>query len=141
MFDFTGRAKWDAWDNLGRHSDEPQPDVWRQRYLEIAKSLGWQEGVQQSDPVAIGTPYKAPNTEVEKGVSQTSGGGGGMGVVVSTMSQPPLDPRDHGTLHGFALSNDIKGLLRFLDAHSEMNLDSLDEYVNALLSWRQLTMF
>lgn len=82
---------------------------------------------------------------MERGVSQTSGGsggsGGGMGVVVSTMSQPPLDPRDHGTLHGFALSNDIKGLLRLLDAHSEMNLDSLDEYVNVLLSWRQLTTF
>jgi acyl-CoA-binding domain-containing protein 6 len=140
LFDFTGRAKWDAWDKLGRQSDEPEPDVWRQRYLEIAESLGWKEGVQQHGLIATGsTPSKAPNTEAEKGDAQTSGGG--MGVVVSAMSQPPLDPRDHGTLHGFALSNDAKGLSEFLDARSKINLDSLDEYVILFLSSRQLTSF
>lgn len=136
LFDFTGRAKWDAWYKLGTQSDEAS--IWTQRYLEIARSLGWQEGVQ-TESVDFGS---APANASDSGSERRDGpaSGGGMGVSVSAMSQPPLDAGDHGTLHGFALSNDAKGLLTFLDAQSEINLDSLDEYVNKFL-FQRLTTF
>ncbi|KAF8529453.1 ankyrin, partial [Gautieria morchelliformis] len=128
LFDFAGRAKWDAWDKLGQQSDEPQALVWEQRYLEIARSLGWQEGIQpRPESLDTGsTPAKSSDGGSEENKAQASGGG--MGVAVSTMAQPPVNAKDHGTLHGFALSNDVQGLAGFLDAHSEINLDFLDEY-------------
>lgn len=142
LFDFTGRAKWDAWDKLGRQSDQLEPNAWRQRYLDIARSLGWQEGVQSYSEATGGALATASDEETGTGDAQSSRGGGiGMGVVVSAMSQPPLDDQDHGTLHGFALSNNAKGLLEFLDAHSDINLDSLDDYVNDFLQWQRFATF
>lgn len=111
------------------HSDESQPDIWTQRYLEIAQSLGWQEGVQ-SDPIKTGSA----SANVSDGGSEERSGGGGMGIRVSAISQPPPDAGDHGTLHGFALTDDAQGLRAFINTHADVNLDSLDEYVIHFLS-------
>ncbi|KAI0375287.1 ankyrin [Pilatotrama ljubarskyi] len=43
IFDFTGRAKWEAWRSAGETYKDRPADA-ESRYLEIAHSLGWTEG-------------------------------------------------------------------------------------------------
>ncbi|KAF8587329.1 ankyrin [Ramaria rubella] len=120
LFDFTGRAKWDAWDKLGNQSDQAEPDLWERRYLEIAHSFGWQESLRHY-------PIDDDQTTNRDG-GAISRGGGGMGVRVSAIPQPLQDPKDQGTLHDLALSNDVQGLLSFLETHPESSVNSLDDY-------------
>ena len=52
-----------------------------------------------------------------------------MGNFVSTLEKPPTDDKDVGTIHGFALEDDLKRLTEFLDANPAIDLDRRDEYV------------
>ncbi|EEB98432.1 hypothetical protein MPER_02059, partial [Moniliophthora perniciosa FA553] len=55
FFDLTGRAKWDAWNTAGlKFKDGAEAE---KRYLQIARDLGWKEGVM--------IPGKAPEEEDE----------------------------------------------------------------------------
>ncbi|KAJ7630840.1 ankyrin repeat-containing domain protein [Roridomyces roridus] len=103
IFDFTGRAKWDAWAAAGnKYTDKSAAQA---RYLEIAQSLGWTEG---------------------KAVESTSENksNGGFGVSVSAMERPKDE--DDGTLQGLAVSNDLEGLTVLLQKNPDLN--ATDEY-------------
>jgi len=101
----TGRAKWDAWTAAG-NTCTTKTDA-ENRYLEIARSLGWTQGVTQ---------------ELE-GATGSSGESGGFGTSVSAMARPEDD--NDTSLHGLAVSNDLQGLKELLER--EPNVDVRDE--------------
>ncbi|KAF8213143.1 acyl CoA binding protein-domain-containing protein [Mycena galopus ATCC 62051] len=105
IFDMTGRAKWDAWTAAG-NTYTTKTDA-ESRYLEIARSLGWTQGVTQ---------------ELE-GATGSSGESGGFGTSVSAMARPEDD--NDTSLHGLAVSNDLQGLKELLER--EPNVDVRDE--------------
>ncbi|KAF7347913.1 hypothetical protein MVEN_01549200 [Mycena venus] len=130
IFDFTGRAKWDAWTAAG-NTYSTKADAER-RYLEIAQSLGWTEGAE----VVPETTTKSEdfwdsdedNDDATKQTkpANTSGESGGFGTSVSAMARPE-DERD-GSLHGLAVSNDIQGLVSLLQEDRNVNLNARDEF-------------
>ena len=129
LFDFTGRAKWDAWDKLGKQSEGKDSHHLEERYFEIAKSFGWKnEAHPEGD---LGHESEAISLD-EMSETRKSGHGGGLGVAVSAIPQPPPDPKDAGTLHAFALSNDDQGLISFLNSYPDYNINLLDDYVSLL---------
>ncbi|KAF5311914.1 hypothetical protein D9619_003422 [Psilocybe cf. subviscida] len=135
IFDMTGRAKWDAWAGAGKKYESAY-DV-EQRYLEIAKSLGWTgETVIQDVAQPPPKPQAASGSSTadedgiwdsdSQGSSSSSGGGAGMGVHVSSM-EAPTDTHDL-TLHGLALANDTTGISTLLREHPETDLNARDEF-------------
>ena len=123
IFDFTGRAKWDSWKEVGtRYSTQSDPDGAAQaRYLEIAKSLGWGPGATADDDLL------GHDTDSER--EGAKGVGTGMGVSVSTMSAPA--DGDLSTVHGLAIAGDVQKLEKMLIAQPSLDLDQRDEYVSA----------
>ncbi|KAF8527876.1 ankyrin repeat-containing domain protein [Hysterangium stoloniferum] len=119
LFDFTGRAKWDAWHKLGSENDHTDVEVWQQRYVDIARSLGWEPN-----------PHPAVAANEHQDEESSNGGGGGMGVSVSVISRLPLDEPedDESTLHACALSNDATQLTSFLASHPDIDVNALDDY-------------
>ncbi|KDQ63498.1 hypothetical protein JAAARDRAFT_120214 [Jaapia argillacea MUCL 33604] len=132
IFDFTGRAKWDAWSSAGKTFGNRLVDA-EARYLEIAASLGWRD-----QPIAT-PPSLGKKGEEEEEIdwddesppqnrgTGAGGGGGGMGATVSSVAPPPLG-EDADTVHGIALSGDVAELKGFLDAHPEVDLNERDEF-------------
>lgn len=126
LFDFTNRAKWDAWDKLGSESDGEEG--WINRYLEIARSLGWKEEgsaeLHGSDPLE-----NIVKSEVNKG---NEGGGVEIGRHVSVLSTPDIPVED--TLHGRVLENDASRVVALLDVDPSANVNAKDEYVSPLIA-------
>jgi len=120
FFDISGRAKWDAW-KLAAETYEGRPSEAEHRYLEIARSLGWKEGSPSI------TTSAAAMDETEEPTEESSGGGTGMGVSVSVMSQPPEDEQTMG-LHSYAMGDDVAALSAFLQASQDLDIDARDEY-------------
>ncbi|GLB36067.1 putative succinyl-CoA synthetase functions in the citric acid cycle (TCA), coupling the hydrolysis of succinyl-CoA to the synthesis of ATP and thus represents the only step of substrate- level phosphorylation in the TCA [Lyophyllum shimeji] len=121
IFDMTGRAKWDAWSSAGKKYTVRREA--EDKYLEIARSLGWTEDTviqpakaEQSDPDSIWDDD-----------SQSSrGGSGGMGVSVSAMALP-IEEADK-SIHGLAVANDFTGLSELLDKQPETDVNEVDEF-------------
>jgi acyl-CoA-binding protein len=123
IFDFTGRAKWDSWQEVGtRYSTQSDPSgVAQTRYLEIAESLGWKPGATaKSDSLG----HDADGERESTGGAVT-----GMGVFVSTMSAPKDNDLD--TIHGLAIAGDAQKLEKMLIAEPPLDLNRKDEYVGA----------
>ncbi|KAI9445105.1 ankyrin [Lactarius indigo] len=120
FFDIAGRAKWDAW-ALAAQTYEGRPSEAEHRYLEIARSLGWNEGSSA-----------AADDETEEGQEGRDGGGGGsgMGISVSVMSPPTLDDGvdDSSGLHGHAMRDDVAAVSAFLSANEGADINVRDEY-------------
>ena len=130
IFDFTGRAKWDSWQEVGtRYSTQSDPDgVAQTRYLEIAKSLGWKpEATVEGDSLGHDTDGERESTK---------GAMTGMGVFVSTMSAPKVDDLD--TIHGLAIAGDAQKLKEILIAEPSLDLNRKDEYVSAFTIYSPL---
>jgi hypothetical protein len=129
----TGRAKWDAWisasNAYGDHREKAE-----KRYLEMARELGWTEGVAssglqnqsytESDKVT-GLTEDSWTSDDESGSNR---GGGGMGTSVSAMAPPPSDDQDARSFHGLAVANKASELSSYLDA-SPGDINKLDEHV------------
>jgi acyl-CoA-binding protein len=138
LLDFTGRAKWDSWKDIGLRYNNDYATA-EQRYINLARELGWIEGTplthaEGSDESDNGDPSAeellARDTDSEEGVVDE------MGAVISTMmTSEDESPLDLHSLHGLALHGDEQLLQRFLDAHDTMNIDERDENVSLLLSW------
>ena len=122
LFDFTGRAKWDSWKEVGtKYSTQSDPDGAAQtRYLEIAKSLGWKPGVTAEDD-SLGHDSESVRENI-KGVVT------GTGVFVSTMIAPKDD--DLETIHGLAIAGGVQKLEEMLIAEPSLDLNRKDEYVS-----------
>jgi len=120
IFDFTGRAKWESWQEVGiRYSSRSDPDGSAQaRYLEIAKSLGWKPGA------TAGGDSLGHDTDGER--ESTKGFVTGTGVFVSTMSAPKDDDLD--TVHGLAIAGDTQRLEKLLTAGTSLDLNQKDQY-------------
>ncbi|KAI0080300.1 ankyrin [Panus rudis PR-1116 ss-1] len=130
IFDFSGRAKWDAWDNAGKtYGDNGEVDAER-RYLEIAKELGWKEGTTASETQATSSKGGTGGSNNDTaGQSNPSGGGGmGMGVKVSTMTTEGEGSREGNSIHGFAIAGDTEHLKTYLQTHPNADVNKRDEY-------------
>ncbi|TFK77188.1 ankyrin [Pluteus cervinus] len=119
IFDPTGRAKWDAWNTTSQRYTTPQAA--EDRYLEIARDLGWTE--EESARVA---QSQAGTSAEAKGDTERHTGGGGMSVSVSTVDKEGL-PQNDGTIHGLAITNDHVGLLALIQSQ-QVDLNEPDEF-------------
>ena len=126
IFDFTGRAKWDSWYEVGKkYSTQSDPDgAAQERYLEIAKSLGWKSGATADDDL-LGHESDGERENM-KGVIT------GTGVFVSTMFAPKDEDLD--TIHGLAIAGDAQTLEKMLTADPSLDLNQKDEYVSVFVS-------
>ncbi|KAJ7293485.1 ankyrin repeat-containing domain protein [Mycena rebaudengoi] len=127
IFDFTGRAKWDAWNTAGKtYSDKAQA---QSRYLQIARNLGWTEGLVPETAAAGETEDIWDSDDSDEAPSPSSrsrGGGAGFGTSVSSMA-PPEDNGDT-SIHGLAVSNNLTGLISFLREDPSANLNARDPF-------------
>ncbi|KAG8746717.1 hypothetical protein FRC10_004021 [Ceratobasidium sp. 414] len=117
FFDMTGRAKWDAWDNMNKTlADEADPtQAAEQLYLQLARSLGWSEA-QTSLKSAL------DDTSDSRASSR---GGGGMGISVSVPEPASSGPEE--SVHGFAVNGDALGLQLLLDGQPSL-VNARDEF-------------
>ncbi|GAA5936582.1 uncharacterized protein JCM15063_001927 [Sporobolomyces koalae] len=111
MLDFRGRAKWDAWDNLGKTSgfDAQQAKL---GYIEQARALGW------SPTDEAPTPIPADKHKKEQAVS------------VSQIQTDFVDEAPPSRLHDLALEGDAQALEAFLKTSqgSASQIDERDSY-------------
>jgi hypothetical protein len=117
----TGRAKWDAWNSAGKTYTSAMDA--QHRYLEIARSLGWNAQANTS-PAQVDTDEDDIWDKEDGRVQERSG----MGNSVSTMA-PPEEHAESGGAHGIVLSNDAPALKRFLDEHDGYDMNETDEFV------------
>jgi len=111
----TGRAKWDAWNSAGQKY--PNGAEVEQRYLEIARDLGWSPGVA------------VQNSDITDEENEIQGDGiGGMGNTVSVMSIDP-DELDH-TVHGLAIADNVTELKEMLNK-PDIDVNTKDEFVSS----------
>lgn len=112
LFDITGRAKWDAWDEIGKRFAQSGPEAAEERYIEIAKSLGW--GGNTGEPS-------------NDGDSTGSGGMRGMGVSVSSAVKPPEEKGED--IHSLAVSGNFSKLALLLD-DPQVDVNERDQFVS-----------
>ena len=118
FFDISGRAKWDAW-KLAAETYEGRPSEAERRYLDIARSLGWEEG------------SPAATTEETEERPERRRSGTGMGVSVSVMSPP--DEQATTGLHNYAMGDDVAATFACLNAPQDLDIDARDEFVSSWL--------
>lgn len=131
LFDFAGRAKWDAWDKVGKTYGNSSAQV-ESRYLEIARSLGWTEN-EISEPALDRQTGSEPETswddELGVEIEWKKREGSGMGIAVSTMASS--EANDETSLSGLAISGNVESLKEFLRTHPSVELNKLDENVRS----------
>ncbi|EJU00996.1 ankyrin [Dacryopinax primogenitus] len=116
LLSFEGRAKWDAWDRIGKEfGGKPKEEVER-KYLDVCKSSGWEEGVAPE-----------PTGKREEGGEGGSSGPAGLGVSVSQMLRE--DEAEHegkNDLQGAVVRGDVGKVNEFLLQGEAIN--GVDEY-------------
>jgi hypothetical protein len=126
----TGRAKWDAWDAAGKKYNATGGA--ENRYLEIARSLGWTQSVverEQKSPAKsadVDLEHLSDDDDEEEAPAQSSSAG--LGRSVSKMTRPEVAADQ--SLHDLVLSGDVPGLTLLLDKSPNLDLNALDEYVS-----------
>ncbi|KAG6853581.1 hypothetical protein C0991_003105 [Blastosporella zonata] len=125
IFDMTGRAKWDAWSSAGK--TYALADDAENRYLEIARSLGWIEGSAVETPPQAEKPDPDSIWDDELQPRRGDGASGGMGGAVSTMMVSNSEADE--SIHGLAVSDDASGLSELLQKHPDTDINELDEFV------------
>ncbi|KAI0361314.1 ankyrin [Trametes cingulata] len=128
IFDFTGRAKWDAWQSAGETYKDRPADA-ENRYLDIARSLGWTEGLKaEPAPASSQEAAGASEEDIWDSESETAkhrGNQSGMAGVMSTMTME--DEQSASALSNFAISGNVQGLLSYLQEHPEVDVNARDE--------------
>lgn len=133
LLDFTGKAKWDSWQDIGnKYSTKPDPDSAAQaRYMEIARSLGWKRDITTDGGLLV---QDKDNERVSAQGVMT-----GTGVSVSTMSAPKEDTSDDlGTIHGLAIAGDAQKLEEMLKANSSLDLNQKDAFVSVFTMYAHM---
>ncbi|KAI0094940.1 ankyrin repeat-containing domain protein [Irpex rosettiformis] len=133
IFDFAGRAKWDAWSAVGK-SYANQPAEAERRYLDIAQGLRWEEGAGE-----IAKVEKAQKSQSEGGddediwdkddasSSTRSNGAGVMGNAMSTMAVVEQTEQEEESLHSLARAGNVDGFKVFLDSYPGIDVNARDE--------------
>jgi len=131
----TGRAKWDAWSNTQKTYHDRKADA-ENRYLDIARELGWVPGAAAFQTVVDAQPETSADEiwddELAMKVSSSSCGGGSMGAFVSAVIRPTAQGGEE-TLHKLAIDGDALEVSRFLKANPLMDIDERDEFVGDFL--------
>ncbi|SCV70090.1 BQ2448_1484 [Microbotryum intermedium] len=149
IWDFTSRAKWDAWNELGRKDvafsmggEESRTNA-REAYLEQGTRLGWrpETGVQELEWEGLQVPegegvQSLASASASGGSSsqrrEGSGAGSGMVKVSTMLSQEDLKNKDipKSPLHELALDGDASKLEVYLKERSKenLNVDEFDSY-------------
>lgn len=133
IFDMTGRAKWDAWDALGRDEAGTDVEALRDRYVRKARELGW-TGAATAAP-ASASHEDGPIDWESDDVPPSSGPGTNN---VSTMSHDGPPP-DVNSLHGCVHAGDVDRLKSLLD-HAGADVNSVDEFVRVAHSLARLQL-
>jgi hypothetical protein len=130
FFDMTGRAKWDAWNDLGKTlEDETDPvQTAEELYLQHARNLGWPESQEAINPSTV-------LSETQKGATR---GGGGMGTSVSVPVVPD-EASVEDSIHGYAVKGDLEKLQALLDDQPGL-VNSRDEFVSAIVHDSKFTL-
>lgn len=134
LFDFAGKAKWDAWKSAGETYKDRARDA-EARYLEIARSLGWAEGAEPEErrPKA-GAEESGEGGEEdiwdkeEDAERWQKGNESAMGRITSTMVVE--DEGSESTLSNLAVAGNAGELVRYLQAHPEVDVNARDENVS-----------
>lgn len=133
IFDIYGKPKWEAWNNAGKTCEGSQ-EIAEQRYLALARQLGWSPSAQ---------PPSTPKRNADTSANQQSqnddddiwdreddkgkrAGGGGFSVSVSSVTAPPM--ADGEGVHALAVSGNVESL-RDLLSKDASDINSVDEYV------------
>ncbi|CDO73499.1 hypothetical protein BN946_scf185013.g134 [Trametes cinnabarina] len=132
IFDFTGKAKWDAWRSAGETYRGRLEDA-EGRYLEIARSLGWTEGraVEHqaiSSPTTEGEGERGDMDDIwdtEAETARFKGEKGAMGHITSTLVVEPQQLAS--ALSNLAIAGNAPTLLVYLDAHPDVDVNARDE--------------
>ncbi|KAJ7900246.1 ankyrin repeat-containing domain protein [Mycena olivaceomarginata] len=122
LFDFAGRAKFDAWTTAG-NTYTTKADA-ESRYLEIARSLGWTEGASLPETTESEDIWDSDDDAARP--TKNSGESGGFGTSVSAMARP--EDQSDDSLHGLAVSNDLQRLVSLLQKEPGINLNAKDEF-------------
>ncbi|SCZ90431.1 BZ3500_MvSof-1268-A1-R1_Chr9g10830 [Microbotryum saponariae] len=145
IWDFSTRAKWDAWNELGRGEvafsmggEESRTNA-IEAYVEEGMRLGWrpERGVEELEREGLDVPEEEVSAGEGKG-KRKEGGGAGAGagsamVKVSTMLNQEHEEDDDAPkspLHELALDGDATRLEAYLQqrAKEDLNVDELDSY-------------
>ncbi len=129
----TGRAKWDAWDAACKTYTSSR--VAENRYLEIARNLGWSES-SAATTSTVQKKQEEADSDVdleqlsdEEDSPRTQSSSAGLGLSVSTMARQESGQPADKSIHGLALSCDVSGLASLLKEYPHMDLNALDAYV------------
>ncbi|RPD64850.1 ankyrin [Lentinus tigrinus ALCF2SS1-6] len=112
IFDFTGKAKWEAWQTAGKTYQDPSDA--EKRYLEIARSLGWVEEDIWDKSDDEGESRK-PKRE-----------GGAMGRTTSTMTMED-DKGSSSALSNLAVAGDLSAMLAYFHGQPDADVNARDE--------------
>ncbi|GAA6008817.1 hypothetical protein JCM10207_001734 [Rhodosporidiobolus poonsookiae] len=118
IFDFTGRAKWDAWSALGKaggYEGEEGKERARREYEDEARKLGWRDAEARME----GEGAQEVQQEVRKEKNEQM-------VAVSVLGSDFVDEAPLSRLHELSLDGDAAALEAFLDSE-EGKIADLDE--------------
>ncbi|GAA5879014.1 hypothetical protein JCM3774_004468 [Rhodotorula dairenensis] len=123
MLDFTGRAKWDAWDKAGAQ-DGMTADEAKRRYVRLAE----ERFDFQDTPTPEGTTRDA--TGAQKGTTSASGPKQERMVAVSMLASDFVDEAPALKLHELAIAGNARDLETFLASPDSdgTDLDARDSY-------------
>lgn len=131
IFDIYGKPKWEAWNNAGKTCGGSQ-EIAEQRYLALARQLGWSPSDQPAVPAPTNTDDNANqepqddddiwDKEDDKG---KRAGGGGFAVSVSSVAAPQVAEGEG--IHALALSGNVQRLRELLSKDAS-DINSVDEY-------------
>lgn len=132
IFDFTGKAKWDAWATAGKTYQERPADA-ESRYLEIARNLGWSEGkeAEVETPANVGNSTANEEEDIwdsDSEVKARKGESAIMGRITSTMVVE--DDETSSALSNIAIAGDVDGLQSYLEVHPDVDVNARDENVS-----------
>ncbi|KAA1468718.1 ankyrin [Dentipellis sp. KUC8613] len=128
IFDMTGRAKWDAWAQASKDYEGRTSDA-EKRYLDIARSLGWNDDTPAHDASAATTSSHPAEAESSGDEGSGRGSGGGMGVSVSVFAPPEsAEHTDSSELHSLVLKDTHTDLHAFLQANPDCEIDARDSF-------------
>ncbi|TFK92764.1 ankyrin [Polyporus arcularius HHB13444] len=132
LFDFAGKAKWEAWQTAGKTYQDRPADA-EERYLEIARSLGWSEGkagepapLKPKESVEGGEEDIWDKSDDEGEARKPKGEGGAMGRVTSTLAMED-DEGSSSALSNLAIAGNVPAVLEYFQGHPDADVNAVDE--------------